>query len=54
MRVHIVKREDCPLLKKILLIVGAVALALVLGGLVHLLQRHVVPRGLRNVGGESK
>ena len=36
MRVHIVKREDCPLLKKILLIVGAVALALVLGGLVLL------------------
>ena len=29
-------------------------LALVLGGLVDLLQRHVVPRGLRNVGGESK
>lgn len=36
MRVHIVKREDCPLLKKILLLVGAVALALVLGGLVLL------------------
>jgi len=36
MRVHIVKREDCPLWEKILLIVGAVALALVLGGLVLL------------------
>ena len=34
MRVHVVKRDDCPLWKKILLIVGAVALALVLGGLV--------------------
>ena len=32
----------------------AAILALVLGGLVDLLQRHVVPRGLRNVGGESK
>lgn len=36
MRVHIVKREDCPLWKKILLVVGAVALALILGGLVLL------------------
>ncbi len=36
MRIHVVKREDCPLWKKILLYVGAVALALVLGGLVLL------------------
>ena len=36
MRVHVVKRDDCPLWKKILLYVGAVALALVLGGLVLL------------------
>ena len=34
--------------------IPAAILALVLGGLVDLLQRHVVPRGLRNVGGESK
>ena len=34
--------------------IPAALLALVLGGLVDLLQRHVVPRGLRNVGGESK
>ena len=36
MRIHVVKREDCPLWKKILLMVGAVVLALVLGGLVLL------------------
>ena len=36
MRVHVVKRDDCPLWKRILLYVGAVALALVLGGLVLL------------------
>ena len=34
--------------------IPAAILALVLGGLVDLLQRHVVPRGLRNVGGERK
>lgn len=34
--------------------IPAAILALVLGALVDLLQRHVVPRGLRNVGGESK
>ena len=34
--------------------IPAALLALLLGGLVDLLQRHVVPRGLRNVGGESK
>ena len=34
--------------------IPAAILALVLGGLVDVLQRHVVPRGLRNVGGESK
>ena len=38
----------------ILVGVPLLALLTVLGGLVDLLQRHVVPRGLRNVGGESK
>ena len=34
--------------------IPAAILALVLGGLVDLLQRHVVPRGLRNIGGDGK
>ena len=34
--------------------IPAAILALVLGGLVDLLQRHVVPRGLRSAGGENK
>jgi simple sugar transport system permease protein len=36
MRVHVVKRDNCPLWKKLILYVLAVALALVLGGLVLL------------------